>query len=272
MPRLDSQHNEHLIQLVTQHRELWDPADEKYKDVYFTYNRWRNIAAAIGEPATAEDCKKTWRYLRDTYVRKRREYRQKQRQGEDCMITWPLYNMLSFLDDFIVENSSENNISAPGINPDGTFDGSCDVEVVATVVDNDSENERIEFVIKDSSTQEDSVLQAAGISPAILAPASVSNHSAMRQTKKKSSTRSLKKLLKKQNGKFEAAIMDTIMDHQRRLEQLELGNQTKDLDAVYFDFCAHRYSNFTSTQKALFQMKVAQVFIDIEKLSSADET
>lgn len=56
------------------------------------------------------------------------------------------------------------------------------------------------------------------------------------------------------------AIVDLLEDRRKRQQKADI----QDEDILYFHSCALRYKQFTQSQKGLFQIKMAQLFFDIE--------
>ena len=63
--------------MVHEYENLWKVTSTKYKDLQRMRNSWEEISekvVAMGFGKSAEDCMRKWRYLRDTFKKKKKEY------------------------------------------------------------------------------------------------------------------------------------------------------------------------------------------------------
>ena len=87
---------ESLIDLVCQYPALWDKQNSKYKDSNYKVAKWREIAEILGVPK--DDAIKKWKSLWDTYVRHKNI---KAKIGDGLSNSKPrgkYYTIMSFLD------------------------------------------------------------------------------------------------------------------------------------------------------------------------------
>ena len=74
MENNDETFEECLIDLVREYDNLWKVTSTKYKDLQRMQNSWEEIGeklAVMGFKKSFEDCKLKWRYLRDTFKKKK---------------------------------------------------------------------------------------------------------------------------------------------------------------------------------------------------------
>ncbi|XP_046393282.1 uncharacterized protein LOC124161114 isoform X2 [Ischnura elegans] len=83
-----------LILLVRERRQLWDPKDPKYKDPKDTQKSWMEIGQLCRN--TPERCQRTWKYLRDFYLAKRKKPPTSEIGKKE---TWAFMDVMRFIDD-----------------------------------------------------------------------------------------------------------------------------------------------------------------------------
>lgn len=95
-------YEECLIDLVREYENLWKVTSTKYKDLQRMQNSWEEIAEKVvgmGFAKSAEDCKTKWRYLRDTFKKKKVEYGSGMKSGAAASKRrkWKFFDALNFL-------------------------------------------------------------------------------------------------------------------------------------------------------------------------------
>ncbi|XP_041366613.1 uncharacterized protein LOC121381391 isoform X2 [Gigantopelta aegis] len=96
--------NEKLIELVRRNTCIYDHAHPQHKDVIKIADVWASIAAVMEK---GNDWKSRWRYLRDNFVKKRKEM--KTAENGQCAKPskkWQFYDQMSFLSSYLKENRS----------------------------------------------------------------------------------------------------------------------------------------------------------------------
>ncbi|VDK53084.1 unnamed protein product [Cylicostephanus goldi] len=107
--RLSDAEKQILIELVEEHSCLWNEEDVLYKSFHARARAWREVAKELEikfhKGFDADVLQKSFKNLRDVYVRKRREYQDavKRNSGAEAGVlerirAWPFYNSLVFLD------------------------------------------------------------------------------------------------------------------------------------------------------------------------------
>lgn len=89
--------DEKLIADVSNHPVLFDSREKNYKNNGAKGLVWETVAVKVNR--TADDCKKRWRSIRDTFkkIKRGKKYRTRRK------IKWPLMDKLSFLDNPLFE-------------------------------------------------------------------------------------------------------------------------------------------------------------------------
>ncbi|CAJ0586560.1 unnamed protein product, partial [Mesorhabditis spiculigera] len=85
-----------LIAMVQERRQLWDLQHYNHRNHHQSYSHWADIAKGMsakhGHPYTAEECRKVWRHLFDSY---RRTLRKTGGDGRGCR--WEYFDAMNFL-------------------------------------------------------------------------------------------------------------------------------------------------------------------------------
>lgn len=105
--------SEEIITLMQSHEHLWNLKSKDYHNLILKNRSWNIIADAVG--LQVDDVKKKWNGLRDT----RRQIKNKQNKlfksgnGTEGVrpITWPYYEMMTFLDDCAERKKTLSNLS-----------------------------------------------------------------------------------------------------------------------------------------------------------------
>ena len=87
---------EALIDLVHHYPAIWDKQDAMHKDSNYKEAKWKEIVEILH--LIKEDVIKTWKSLRDTYVR-HKNIKSKSRDGlSQLKPKWKYYDIMSFID------------------------------------------------------------------------------------------------------------------------------------------------------------------------------
>ncbi|CAJ0589712.1 unnamed protein product [Cylicocyclus nassatus] len=100
---------QNLIELVQQHTSLWNEEDVQYKSFHSRAKAWREVAkdmeVTFKRTFDVDVLQRTFKNLRDVYVRKRRAYQDAVRRNSGLQAgalerfrAWPFYNSFVFLD------------------------------------------------------------------------------------------------------------------------------------------------------------------------------
>ncbi|XP_063235276.1 transcription factor Adf-1-like [Bacillus rossius redtenbacheri] len=105
-----AEQDEKLIDLVREHRVLYDLHHCKYKDSIVRENVWKEIAASLNKGA--EDCKTRWRTIRDSYRKSNKKLKTGSKTGSPAF-SKSKYNTesLKFLDETYKERASKSSIN-----------------------------------------------------------------------------------------------------------------------------------------------------------------
>ena len=97
---------EKLIETVKENEHLYNIRSGNYKDSFMKENTWRTIAESLG--IDANEAKKRWKTLRDTYTKKKKEHEGLQRSGSGATKRekWPYFALMDFLRDQVKTRSS----------------------------------------------------------------------------------------------------------------------------------------------------------------------
>ncbi|KAL1492918.1 hypothetical protein ABEB36_011084 [Hypothenemus hampei] len=98
-----------LTDLVEENRPLYDPQNESYKDMRIRDNIWSDIGEKLQK--TDEECKKRWKYIRDSYNR----YKRKRKcitgsASKSKTSKWDFFERLRFLERVPIERNTESSI------------------------------------------------------------------------------------------------------------------------------------------------------------------
>ncbi|RZF47722.1 hypothetical protein LSTR_LSTR005986 [Laodelphax striatellus] len=99
--------DEMLIDLVAENPPLYNPQVESYKDVFVRENIWKDIAEKMNR--TDVDCRRRWKYIRDSYNRFKRKRKMTSRSVPAKNSKWELFERLQFLE----QESAETPIFPP---------------------------------------------------------------------------------------------------------------------------------------------------------------
>lgn len=118
-----STEDEKLVEIVAKYPSLYDKQNSIYKRQVVKDNAWKEIAEHLGR--SAEDCKKRWRNIRDTYKRRIRKEKSIYSSSSRAK-KWALAEMLSFLHNVENKRSSGpiSNIGSGSINNNDVDDSS----------------------------------------------------------------------------------------------------------------------------------------------------
>ncbi|KAE9525312.1 hypothetical protein AGLY_014380 [Aphis glycines] len=95
-----------LVDLIRQHRELYDVHHERYKDIVFKDLKWNEISTEIGK--SVYQCKRRWKNIKAFYLKSKSNME----TGSSVDNNWSLSSHVSFLD----ENMYEQNIKSSSQN------------------------------------------------------------------------------------------------------------------------------------------------------------
>ncbi|KAL1490059.1 hypothetical protein ABEB36_012803 [Hypothenemus hampei] len=98
-----------LTDLVEENRPLYNPQNESYKDMRIRDNIWSDIGEKLQK--TDEECKKRWKYIRDSYNR----YKRKRKcitgsASKSKTSKWDFFERLRFLERVPIERNTESSI------------------------------------------------------------------------------------------------------------------------------------------------------------------
>ncbi|RCN52300.1 hypothetical protein ANCCAN_01733 [Ancylostoma caninum] len=98
-----------LVEIIRSFAPIWNPEDSRYKDLNIKRSCWAGVAEELSLQFSKQysivDLQKTYRNMRDTYVRKRRDIQKLHTRksgaaaGEyQSAVTWPYYKAMSYLE------------------------------------------------------------------------------------------------------------------------------------------------------------------------------
>uniref|UniRef100_A0A3B3QW86 MADF domain-containing protein n=1 Tax=Paramormyrops kingsleyae TaxID=1676925 RepID=A0A3B3QW86_9TELE len=98
---------EKLILSVSEYPEMYNVTLSSYRDIGRKTICWRKISLDI-----EDECKKTWKNLRDRYIKERRKVREKKSSaGAEQKIIWKYFPIMSFLEPYVRERATSSNMS-----------------------------------------------------------------------------------------------------------------------------------------------------------------
>ncbi|KAJ8928544.1 hypothetical protein NQ314_018893 [Rhamnusium bicolor] len=104
--------DEKLVELVARHPALYDAGHMEYKDQMMKENIWKEISNEVRR--SVADCKKRWRYIRDTYMKQRKPG--STGSAAKGKSKWSLLGHLEFLNKVAYERSTQSNITTEELN------------------------------------------------------------------------------------------------------------------------------------------------------------
>ncbi len=104
----DTKFEERLIEEVRRYAHLSTVTTTNSQDLQRCENSWEEISKNIMKEKAK--CKSKWKYLRDTYIRKKKENTKKSGSGRGTKLKWEYFDALSFLDSCEVKSKSTTNI------------------------------------------------------------------------------------------------------------------------------------------------------------------
>uniref|UniRef100_A0A667X0S8 MADF domain-containing protein n=1 Tax=Myripristis murdjan TaxID=586833 RepID=A0A667X0S8_9TELE len=102
---------EKLITVVSGFPELYDPSLLLYRDKNKKNDAWRKVGDFVCCFSVADDCKKKWKNLRDTYRRERKKERESCRSGAEASThrPWRYSQIMGFLNPFLEDRATSSN-------------------------------------------------------------------------------------------------------------------------------------------------------------------
>ncbi|XP_019878298.1 uncharacterized protein LOC109606174 [Aethina tumida] len=94
----------HLIAQIQLYPYLYDTTDKRYKDAKLKNRTWREIARTLH--STALICQKSWKSLRDRFVKKRKAIA----SGSDAGSNWEYYQEMLFYESYSKPRITYGNI------------------------------------------------------------------------------------------------------------------------------------------------------------------
>ncbi|CAK6970780.1 transcription factor Adf-1-like [Scomber scombrus] len=170
---------EKLIVAVCGHPVLYDTTAVFYRDRYKKEEAWAKVGAEVG--LTVEVCRKKWKGLRDTYLKKKREGERRSGSAGGELKKWRFSAVLSFLEPFTTPRETSGNMGG-GFEEDGAAENTLSL---------DGEGEAGpsgEGVYDDQSLSESEGTAPAAASPAAASPAAAAPASGARTRKRKRGT------------------------------------------------------------------------------------
>lgn len=114
--------DEIIINAVREYENLWKTNCKSYKDHCQASNSWNSIVDTVGRLGvagmTSEKIKQRWKYLRDTYRKRKAEYAlKKSGSASESTKKWKHFKSLTFLDNVLEKRCTITNaISPTGLN------------------------------------------------------------------------------------------------------------------------------------------------------------
>ncbi|KAF9405768.1 hypothetical protein HW555_013628, partial [Spodoptera exigua] len=156
MAVFSSHEDEILIELVSKNAPLFDTRLQAYKDNTVRDNIWEEIGKLMNK--TSNDCKKRWKYIRDSYNRCKRKNKLPTGSSASLKTTkWMLYERLRFLEKIPTERTSVATVEA-----ENTDDGESGEETSTTGIS--EQRRRSEEISGEERSNEE--VKRAGISAA----------------------------------------------------------------------------------------------------------
>uniref|UniRef100_A0A671TYY7 MADF domain-containing protein n=1 Tax=Sparus aurata TaxID=8175 RepID=A0A671TYY7_SPAAU len=112
---------EKLIIAVCGHPVLYDTTAVFYRNRYKKEEAWVKVAEEVG--LSVEVCRKRWKGLRDTYLKRKREGERKSGSAGGSFKKWRFSAVLSFLDPFTTPRETSGNMGQ-GVEEDWTAETS----------------------------------------------------------------------------------------------------------------------------------------------------
>ncbi|XP_021932262.1 transcription factor Adf-1-like [Zootermopsis nevadensis] len=108
--------DEQLVKIVAENRLLFDPEVESYKDGNIRDNVWKAIAGKLNK--SDGDCKKRWKYIRDSYNRfKRKRNMSTGSASPPKNSKWDFFKRLQFLELVSTERPTASNVDSDSAVP-----------------------------------------------------------------------------------------------------------------------------------------------------------
>ncbi len=100
---------ERLITEVQNYEHLWCVSSKKFSDRDRAQNSWQEIALKLGRDVGVVKAK--WKYLRDNYMKLKKETKHKSGDAAKKKSHWKFFESLFFLNTLTEKNETETNVS-----------------------------------------------------------------------------------------------------------------------------------------------------------------
>uniref|UniRef100_A0A6P7GL85 Uncharacterized protein LOC114339527 n=1 Tax=Diabrotica virgifera virgifera TaxID=50390 RepID=A0A6P7GL85_DIAVI len=170
-----------LIESVREYPFLYDASDSSYHDNKKRDNAWVQISENFDQ-WTADDCRKKWISLRDSFRKAYRKRRTTSGQAAKQIRPWKFETVMSFIIPHIAERNQTSNLARDSESSNTSYTDA-DIKVEVDNLEIDSVREPIEYdetVEKSQQVNDDDVISNLNTSHKVTTAANKKKHSAVK--------------------------------------------------------------------------------------------
>nr|XP_022904554.1 uncharacterized protein LOC111416692 [Onthophagus taurus]XP_022913138.1 uncharacterized protein LOC111423979 [Onthophagus taurus] len=266
--------SEALIAAVREQRLLWDKKHKHYRNRLLIQRSWKNVAEAL--ECTADDVKKKWKNLRDSYNRELKKV-EKPRSGSDAdqngqyQGDWPHFESMQFLKTILKPRKTTSNIQNEILDESDIIDDDTMMSILSEQTSYNTQTDESQFNTDDTNlaTIDGPTTDAATAQNAISAQIRY-------DTSTPGSLHTPSRALP--NQKVQESAAKSIEEILITLEREKIDLMKKDLNEVdddlnWFKSIMPYMKKLPSLNKLLFRTQVQEMLInEISKLNTPSNT
>ena len=139
---------ETLVEAIRKYPCLWDQRERAYRDKRKKEEAWLAVKKEVDVEKSLEEMKKTWKHLRDYYVKEKKKMERRSGDAAGASSSWGLFKVLDFLRETVRHRRTASNFtSSPNVTEKNTSLALAETESLA---DEDVDNCSDDGVVCDS--------------------------------------------------------------------------------------------------------------------------